>query len=368
MISMRDEFRCVKPILLRRLLQRPLQCVAIAFCLLAIAADGHSQNVVTNDPAFYGPYNAEFLPDGDGLKKPLRKDDSVLRADLPWSLYGWVKPAEVPQAPTLVAGMGDPADEFSRYIAVDREHLILWMGNDNSISGPASFGRDKWYFVAAIFDGEKFLLYADGIQVAAGRLDWGTVSPVLQMAPAFLPASNWLHFGGGIAGLTLVRRALSVEEVQQLSHTPEDFSLVEFEAGSKPWPVETRGQAGYRAPQDPATLPRGRAPFSRPTATSPVARPSLQADGKDQWTLAEGWSMTPAPKVSADGIAISQASYRAQDWWPATVPGTALTTMIDRGVYPDPDYGLNNLAIPESLNKQDYWYRTEFRAPKSTAG
>jgi hypothetical protein len=53
---------------------------------------------------------------------------------------------------------------------------------------------------------------------------------------------------------------------------------------------------------------------------------------------------------------------------PATVPGTALTTMIDRGMYPDPDYGLNNLAIPESLNQQAYWYRVEFRAPKSIRG
>jgi beta-galactosidase/beta-glucuronidase len=42
--------------------------------------------------------------------------------------------------------------------------------------------------------------------------------------------------------------------------------------------------------------------------------------------------------------------------------------MVDRGVYPDPDYGLNNLVIPESLNKQDYWYRTEFKAAKSLAG
>ena len=65
---------------------------------------------------------------------------------------------------------------------------------------------------------------------------------------------------------------------------------------------------------------------------------------------------------------ISQAGFSARMWWPATVPGTVLTTMIDRGVYPDPDYGLNNLAIPESLNKQDYWYRQEFRAPKSMNG
>ena len=43
--------------------------------------------------------------------------------------------------------------------------------------------------------------------------------------------------------------------------------------------------------------------------------------------------------------------------------GTVLTTLIARGVYPDPDYGLNNLAIPDSLSRQDYWYRSEFEAP-----
>lgn len=365
MMSVLAELQCLPERAVRRL----IQFGALGFCLLATAVGGYSQNVVTNDPAFYGPFNAAFLSDGDGLKKPLRKDDSVLRADLPWSLYGWVKPSEAMQTPALVAGVGDPADEFSRYFAVDGEHAILWMGNDNSISGPASLVRDKWHFLAAIFDGEKFLLYSDGIEVASGKLDWGSVSPVLQMAPTFFPTPNWRHFGGSVAALTLVRRALRADEVRQLFQTHEDFSLLEFEAASKPWPVETRGQAGYRAPQDPATMPRSRAPFSRPTvAPLPVTQPSLHADGRDQWTLASGWSMTPAPRVTVDGAAISQASFRARDWWPATVPGTALTTMIDRGVYPDPDYGLNNLAIPESLNKQDYWYRVEFRAPKSIAG
>ena len=370
MIRTWAEFRCVKQRVGRTPLRRMLQ-YAISFCLLAPAVVAHSQVAVTNDPAFYGPYNAEFLPDGDGLRKPLRKDDSILRADLPWSLYGWVKPAEAPQAPALVAGVGDPADEFSRYIAFDDGHVILWMGNDNSISSPASMGRDKWHFLAAIFDGEKFLLYSDGIELASGKLDWGSVSPEVEMAPTFFPSPNWRHFGGKIAALTLVRRALSADEIGRLFQAHEDFSLLEFEAASKPWPVETRGQAGYRAPQEPATMPRGQAPSSRPTATPPPPpQPSLQADGKDkdQWILAEGWSMTPAPNVTADGAAISRASFRAGDWWPATVPGTALTTMIDRGVYPDPDYGLNNLAIPESLNKQDYWYRVEFRAPKSIAG
>ena len=50
------------------------------------------------------------------------------------------------------------------------------------------------------------------------------------------------------------------------------------------------------------------------------------------------------------------------------MPGTVLTTLVDRGVYPDPDYGLNNMAIPETLNKHDYWYRSEFKTPSSLGG
>ena len=65
-------------------------------------------------------------------------------------------------------------------------------------------------------------------------------------------------------------------------------------------------------------------------------------------------TLRPAPEVAADGAEILTAQFIAADWLPATVPGTVLTTFVDRGVYPDPDYGLNNLAIPESLNKQDY--------------
>ena len=71
------------------------------------------------------------------------------------------------------------------------------------------------------------------------------------------------------------------------------------------------------------------------------------------------------PTVKASAAEMAKAGFNAKDWLVATVPGTALTTMIDRGVYPDSDYGLNNLLIPESLNKQDYWYRNEFKAPKT---
>ena len=351
-----------------RAFHRLIFSVTLSFFVLATALGSDAQTPVTNDPPFYGPFNAVLLSGGDGLKKSLEKTDTVLRADSPWSLYGWVKPADVPKGPSLVAGIGDPEDEFSRYLALDAGHAILWTGKDSSLSGAASLTPGKWHLLAATFDGEEFHLYSDGVQVAGGKLDLGSVSPELQIAPPVFPDPAWQHFGGTVASLTLVRNALSAAEIKQLFQTPADFSLIEFEEGSKPWPVETRAQAGYRAPQDPATMPRTKAAFSRPVAAPlPAAQPALQPNGniKDQWTLAAGWRMTPAPKVTADAATISQSNYNARDWWPATVPGTALTTMIDRGVYPDPDYGLNNLAIPETLNKQDYLYRVEFRAPKS---
>ena len=82
--------------------------------------------------------------------------------------------------------------------------------------------------------------------------------------------------------------------------------------------------------------------------------------GKQEWALRTRWKLAAAPGVKATGEEISAAGFEDRSWMHATVPGTVLTSMIDRGIYPDPDFGLNNMAIPESLNKQDYWYRIEF--------
>lgn len=325
-----------------------------------------AQTVVTNDPPFYGPFNGVFLEGGNGLKKPMVKDDSVLRADSPWSIYAWVRTEDPIAASVLVAGMGDPEEEYSRYLAIDGSHVMLWMGKDNSLSGGATLSAGKWHLLAATFDGESFHLYSDGAEVADGKADLGGVSATLQMAPPEYPATEWRHFGGKIAGLTVRRNTMSADEVKQMAAAAPNFEFITFEEGSKPWWVQTRGQAGYRAPQDPETIPRSKAEPSKPVAVSvKEPREALEAVGENSWTIAGGWRMRPAPEVSEDGAAISQSGFKNKDWYEATVPGTVLTTLVDRGVYPDPDYGLNNLAIPESLNKQDYWYRVEFKAPGS---
>src|SRR5271169_5357570 len=355
--------------------RRVLGIGIVALLLTACVSAAYSQIVPTNNPPVYGPYNAVILQGGDGLRKNMVARDTVLRPDSPWTLYAWIQCDSPITAPVLVAGYGDVAGEYSRFLGLDPGKLMLWAGPENTLSAPATITPGKWQFVAATFDGSVFRLYADGAQVGQGSLTLGRVAPVLQIGPPVPiaqptnPTFTGQHFGGKIAGFILVREALTAEKIKQLASNPPMFSLIVFEAGSKPWPVQTKAQAGYRAPQDPATWPKSRAPFSSPVAKPvPSGRAALQADRDRQWTIASGWQMAAAPAVTATAQEIAKTGFDTKGWLAATVPGTALTTMIDRGVYPDSDYGLNNLAIPESLNKQDYWYRDEFKAPKTAAG
>ncbi len=344
--------------------------LAVVCGLLFFAGATVAQNwIPTNDPPYYGPFNGAFLADGEGLKKPLAKDDTVTRADSPWTLYAWVWLDDVPKGPSLLAGIGNPEDEYSRFLGIDGDKLLLWAGKDNWLSESATLTPRIWHFVAATFDGREFHLFGQENRLADGRLDLGAVSGVLEMAPAVLPWPDGKHFSGKIAGLTVFRRALTNDELKNLAEKPANLSAALFEEGSKPWPVQTHAQGGYRGPQDPATLPHSKAPFSIPEKKNiKSAPPGMEAAGKNEWTLSGGWKLRPAPDVREPAEAISHPEFSVREWWNATVPGTVLTTMVDQGIYPDPDYGLNNLAIPESLNKQDYWYRTEFNAANEWKG
>src|SRR5882757_468309 len=325
--------------------------------------------IPTNDPPYYGPYNGTFLAGGDELKKHLVKSDTVLRGDSPWSLYAWVRMDEAPKGAVLIAGVGDPGEEYSHYLGVDGEQLLYWGGKDATFSGTAGLAPGKWQFVAATFDGQEVQIYANGAKVGNGKVDAGRISPLLVIAPAQFPAQENRHFAGKIAGLTVLRRALTGEELEDIYGNPLNFAAVVYEEGSKPWPMQTQGQAGYRAPQDPDTMPRSKAAFSGPEKkAASESKLGIEAKSLNEWTISGRWKLRPAPEISASGDVISQNGFATNGWWDATVPGTVLTTMIDQGVYPDPDYGLNNLAIPESLNKQDYWYRREFTAPTDWKG
>ena len=186
--------------------------------------------IPTNDPPQYGPYNGTFLAGGDGLKKQMVKTDTVLRADSPWSLWAWVRTDETPKSAILLMGIGEWDAEYGRYIGVDGDKLAYWGGKDIGFSGNAKLAPGEWHLVGATFDGQVFRLYAEGAQVAEGKLDFGRVTPLLQIAPAQFPVQDNRHFAGKMAGVTLVRRTLDSDEFKELAGKPPAFSTLLYDA------------------------------------------------------------------------------------------------------------------------------------------
>ena len=82
---------------------------------------------------------------------------------------------------------------------------------------------------------------------------------------------------------------------------------------------------------------------------------------------AGAWRLQRDSLVTADGSALSQAGFDDKDWMPATVPGTVLSSYVDDGAVPDPNFGDNQLAISDSFFYADFWYRNEFTGPPLTA-
>ena len=80
------------------------------------------------------------------------------------------------------------------------------------------------------------------------------------------------------------------------------------------------------------------------------------------------WQMQDASKVSVAAAEVSTDRFHPEKWYAATVPGTVLTTLVNNKVYPEPLYGENMRAIPESLNKTNWWYRAEVNIPSSYKG
>ncbi len=86
--------------------------------------------------------------------------------------------------------------------------------------------------------------------------------------------------------------------------------------------------------------------------------------------LSADWRLQAASKITEPGETVSQVAFQAGNWYPATVPGTVLTTLVNNQVYPEPLYGENNRPdkIPDRLCRESWWYRTTFQVPPAYAG
>jgi len=309
----------------------------------------------------FGPINADLPAGGDAVQQAIGGETAAPIAAQDWTLSAWVEPRGTPTGLVRIAGFGRDA-AARRYLALQDGRPAIVTETGTIVAGARI--AESWHHVAAVAKGGTVTLFVDGRAAASRRLAAAAVAPVAILAPR---DGNAPHFAGRVAGFQLESSALSPALVRARAAQQPDPALIAFTQGSPRWPVQVRQMYGQTAPQDAWTLPHSREPIPAPVAKPlPVVRgPVRQADGS--WTI-DGWRLAEAPKVVAAGSVVSRTGFDASRWYPATVPGTVLTTLVDRGVYPDPAFGLNNTVIPESLARQDYWYRTEFDVPAEAAG
>ncbi|HTJ79386.1 MAG TPA: LamG-like jellyroll fold domain-containing protein [Rariglobus sp.] len=331
--------------------------VSIFICLSAEAAS-------------FGPFNGEFISEGIyGIKKPIPKSDPVVKGASDWSINFWVKPDGATAVKTLLAGFGDGANTkgTQRYLAYLDDGLRFWGGSVDVLMN-TGLEPAKWQMLTAVYGGGVLRLYKDGREMAAKPVVLADAKPEINLAPL----NSWgtsSHFGGKIAGFTLVDRAMSAEEIGKLAGIPQHFEQLVFVKGApESWDPKANTSRAGEVHQDPASLPQSKVGPQKPAAPKPPSDKTLVLDREGGLILAGPWQLNEAPKVSADGAALSAPGYQTKGWYAATVPGTVLTTLVDQGVYPDPYFGLNNLSIPTTLSSQDYWYRLEFVAPANLAG
>ena len=324
-----------------------------------------------------GPYNATFLSGGIGIEQPLAPPATMVgEAGAPWSFSGWMRVGHSGAGRVIVAALGDVAlpPTSCRCLVLDQGRLALEVDEKTELraSGPID---DAWHAIAATYDGHVARLYLDGAEVDSKEAATAKVAPVLHLAPettADLAGEH--HFGGSLAYFQLQGQALDAQTIGKLQAARPDFALIQFHEVGVGWPWQEHAWRGLLEQQPAWTLPHGNAPPSKPVRDTKAAdTPPLKPHGDDRW-LVGAWHMMPtptgpdAPTPALSGESLASPSYHEDNWYPAIVPGTALTTLIANGVYPDPDYGLNNLAIPESLSRQDYWYRSHFSVPPDLAG
>jgi hypothetical protein len=191
-----------------------------------------------------------------------------------------------------------------------------WVSVD--LGAPCSFDRIALYWIRRAAEG--------AIQVSDDGRDWHT----LQALPAAPGLVDDIRLASPAQG-RWVRLMLTKGQ------TAEPYILSELEVYGKGGPV----------------------PRAKPAAATADGRLPL---------VGGAWRLQRASQVHAAGAALSTAGFQDAGWMIATVPATVLSSYVNAGAIPDPNYGDNQNAISDSYFYSDFWYRTEFSAPPTAAG
>jgi len=332
-------------------------------------------------PAF-GPFNAIASGSGPGHVEWFDGAPPT-EAAAPWTIASWVKPDGAITAPTLIAGFGDGVDHTGsqRFLCADPKGWFFWYGGfsikdkqpfsePDRLESGVPLKNDAWQHVAATYDGTTLRLYVDGKEV--GKL--ATKLTRAAMQPRVGPPSAWkdgMGFHGKVTDFLIEDQALPPGEIEKLALASKNLDSAGFIAAPDgPTPVNRTDVVefswGGRNPRpQPADMLPGPVPPVKTTRTPKLSpRPISEPKPDGSLLLKRGWEMAEATTVKAKPEVISSPGFDTKAWYDATVPGTALTTLVQQGIYPEPTHGLNNALIPDLATKS-WWYRVEFPTEKN---
>jgi hypothetical protein len=191
-----------------------------------------------------------------------------------------------------------------------------WVAID--LGAPCAFDRVTLHWIARAAEGS--------IQTSADGETWHTIAPL----PSTGPQLDDLH-------LPQPAHARYVRVLMTRPTSPDGYILSEFEVFGRGGPI-------------------------------PKPAPAAIADGGTLKLAGGAWRIQREPQVESPGVVLSTAAFDDSHWLPATVPGTVLTSYLNAGAIPDPNFGQNQLYVSDSFFYADFWYRTAFPSPAAEPG
>jgi Concanavalin A-like lectin/glucanases superfamily len=168
-----------------------------SLCVGLFGLSAHSRDSAP-DPlpnSSLGPFNVDILEGGVGLQRPLNRNASLLDAGAPWSMAGWLRTSRRQGGEIIVSAVGVPSRGNWRGIALSDGTLTLVAG-PSSLHTNTALASNRWYAVAAVYDGSLARIFLDGRQLATAPAATIRVEPVLELAPV---SPLGAHFGGSLA-------------------------------------------------------------------------------------------------------------------------------------------------------------------------